>query len=218
MYTEQLPSHRPVALMYPAAYTGISPETKHSYIEDAFRDYCVDVMDEGAVTLRKAGKLGFLSFSFNPTKTHTEGILQQTKTLAEFQHIHDQLLRIFGDSDNKQVNLAAFFTATEPDSFYVSYDGILKAFRLEQAYPPYTRWFNGLGDAKCKIQKGQITPRAQRPLVYIPSCYTYANSNECWTAEGMSIIYQEENDIQDIKECQIRECQLRILKVTPGGT
>ena len=33
----------------------------------------------------------------------------------------------------------------------------------------------------------------------------------------MSTIYQKENEIQDVKDAQIRECQLRVLKVTPGG-
>lgn len=33
----------------------------------------------------------------------------------------------------------------------------------------------------------------------------------------MSIIYQQENEIQDVKDGQIRGCQLRVLRVNPGG-
>ena len=67
------------------------------------------------------------------------------------------------------------------------------------------------------LLNGQYVQEKDRPPGILPFPFTYANSNECWTAEGMSIIDQEENEIQDVKDAQIRECQLRVLKVIPGG-
>lgn len=48
-----------------------------------------------------------------------------------------------------------------------------------------SRWFNGLADAKCKVQKGQVTTRADRPPLNLPYFKSYANRDLCWTAEGM---------------------------------
>lgn len=115
------------------------------------------------------------------------------------------------------MTLTALFAVEEEKAFHVGLAGIRDAFELERTHPPYTCWFNGIPDAKARVQKGQVTPRADRPPVTLPFSFTYANSNDCWTAEGMSIIYQEENDIQDAKDAQGRECKLRVLKVTPGG-
>ena len=115
------------------------------------------------------------------------------------------------------MTLTALFAVEEEKAFHVGLAGIRDAFELERTPPPYTCWFNGIPDAKARVQKGQVTPRADRPPVTVPFSFTYANSNDCWTAEGMSIIYQEENDIQDAKDAQGRECKLRVLKVTPGG-
>ena len=194
-------SDQPVVRMYPAAYMGSTAgDTNGHYIEKAFQDFCVMTRDREAITHRQMGRLGFLSLTFCPAKAHTEGILQEAGTLGNYQHVQDQLLEIFNTSNNATVKLSALFVTSESDSFFISYSGIIRAFALEKAFPPYTRWFNGLADAKCKVQKGQTTPRTKRPPVKIPTSYTYADSNECWTAEGMPIIYQEENDIEDIRK------------------
>lgn len=200
--------------IYPKAFLG---RKEDDYLEKAYIEYCINVKDETAKQLRAAGQLGYVSFSLAPGQAHTEGILHERSILGGFQSIQDQLYRVFTQPDDQVVRLTALFAVSEEKAFHVALAGIRDAFELERAHPPYTRWFNGLADAKAKVQKGQVTPRADRPPVTLPFSLTYANSNDCWTAEGMSIIIQEENDIQDAKDAQGRECKLRVLKVTPGG-
>ena len=202
--------------MYPKAFMGKMGD-EFDYLEDAYVNYCIKVPDDNAVKLRGAGQLGYVSFSFRPDLAHTEGILHDRPIPSGFQKVQDQLFRIFTKSGDTIMGLSALFALSEEKSFHVTLGGVWDAFALERVHPPYTRWFGGIADAKSKVQKGQVTPRAERPPVVLPFSFTYANSNECWTAEGMSIIYQEENEIQDAKDAQIRECQLRVMKATPGG-
>lgn len=124
---------------------------------------------------------------------------------------------MFTRPDDTVIELCAFVSTSEIGSFLGVYRGILTAYQLERAHPPYTRWFNGLADAKPKIQKGQVTPAEMRPPVHLPYHMTYTDSRECWTIEGMSIIYQQENELEDVKKAGLREAQLRVLKTTPGA-
>lgn len=188
-----------------------------NYIEQAYANYVINLNDKGGIAHRNAGNLACFGLRFHPAKAHTEGILHNTKILDQFQCVQDQLFHIFGQPNNNPLEMTAFFCTSETEAFYISYRAILVAFAHDRAFPPYTHWFNGSADAKCKIQKGQVTPREDRPPVTLPFCNTYANSDECWTTEGMSIIYREENDLQDIKDSLCRECQLRVMRLEFGA-
>ena len=100
------------------------------------------------------------------------------------------------------MTLTALFAVREEKAFNVGLAGIRDAFKLERTDPSYTFWFDGIPDAKSRVLNGQVTPRADRPPVILPFSLTNANSNDRWTAEGMSIIYQDENDVQDAKDAQ----------------
>ena len=75
------------------------------------------------------------------------------------------------------------------DAFLAGYQGIREAFENEHDFPPHVHYFGGLANAKCKVQKGQVTARDERPGLILPYIRSYPNSEALWTSEGLSIIY-----------------------------
>ena len=202
--------------MYEKAFIGTKGDAK-DYLEEAYINYYVHMLDRPGIDLRGAGQLVYLNFNIRPALAHTEGILHHRILPRNFQPVQEQLFRIFSGPADKVIGLSALFAVSQVKSFHIALAGVQDAFAVEQVHPPYTRWFGGIADAKSRVQKGQVTPRENRPPVRLSFSYTYANSSECWTSEGMSIIYQQENELEDTINTQLRQCQLRVLKVSSGG-
>ena len=187
------------------------------------QEYVAKIIKKGqkqGKSYHDAGYLKYTKFTFEPAKTHTEGILTAENILGlprRVQEVQDTLFRLFASPQGAAVEMAAFFVTQDFGAYIGGYAQVLNAFTLERQYPPWTRFFGGRPDAKCKLQKGQITPRDNRPHPKIPFALTYGTSEECWVTEGMSLIYQEENEIARIKAAQYRDCQLRVLQTVVGA-
>lgn len=116
--------------------------------------------EDGAIARRKAGRLAFVHFTFRPARAQTEGILHDARNLGRFQFIQDELLEVFTQPDDKVVRIGAFVSTSEIGSFLGAYRGILTAYQLERAHPPYTRWFSGLADTKYPKGLGYTSSRS----------------------------------------------------------
>ena len=138
---------------------------------------------------------------------HTEGILQELPDLCLFQSIQNQLYELFRKPSDNAMTPGAFFTCTEPEAFYTWYEEIRQAFSDEHEFPPHTAFFGGLIDAKCKVQKGQVTARDQRPQSRLSYFKSYPTSELVWISEGVSIMFKAENELEDTRQARARECQ-----------
>ena len=188
-----------------------------SAIEQDYQRYCVQTDQKGAIKNRDAGYLFYAEISFRPAGAQTQGILTSKLIDPAFTRVQEFLFGLISAPTHEYRTIRFFFEATNINVFLDHYRTVTNAFAVENARPPWTMFFGGLSNAKCKVQKGQVTGPADRPPVKFRPAKTYPNHQELWTVEGMSVIYQEEQEIREVREAQRLDCQLRLMRSNPGG-
>ena len=149
--------------------------------------------DGKAVTLREQNLLDVVNIDFCLADVVTEGIKIDQESLPA--HLHNTLTSlkaVFCDpSESKRVNLIAF-CAYQKVNFVTQANEMLNQDEGRTPAEFVDAFFNVSPNHLRKVQKGQITPREERPRVKVPPGNVYMDMDQFVTINGVSVLHEEE--------------------------